>query len=108
MIALRHIGMSAIPTAALLIAVATAPASPADPIDFYHDVTSIGVTSSDGEEGVIEVGKAICSALEHGRTSEEVATQLFYNSAVSNKNNGITLEQAKQEVTFAINDMCPP
>jgi len=104
--AYRHIRSSAISAAALLIA--AAPMSRADPIDFYHDVTAIGVTSSDGEQGVIDIGKAICYALEHGRTPEEVARQLFYNSAVSNKNNGISLEQARQEVTFAVNDMCPP
>ncbi|WP_293057122.1 DUF732 domain-containing protein [Mycobacterium sp.] len=104
--AYRHIHRSVITAAALLIA--APPISHADPSDFYHDVTSIGVTSSDGEEGVIDIGKAICFALERGRTPEEVARQLFYNSAVSNKDKGISLEQARQEVTFAVNDMCPP
>lgn len=108
MIAWNHICTWAILPAALLIAGLQSPAAAADPDAFYNDVMSIGVSSSDGQQGVVDVGKAICAELGRGMTADAVATQLFYNSAVANKNNGITLEQARQEVTFAINDLCPP
>lgn len=108
MIAGIHIRTWAIPSAVLLIAGVQAPAAGADPEAFYNDVMSIGVKSSTGEEGVVNTGKAICSALGRGLSADTVATQLFYNSAVANNNDGITLEQARQEVTFAINDLCPP
>lgn len=91
----------------LLTAVAQAPTSHADPDAFYRDVTSIGITSNNGEQGVIQDGKEICAALANGMTPDAAATRFFYNSAVSAGNKGVSLEQARQEVTFAMNDLCP-
>ncbi len=109
MIAFNRLRTLAIPSAALLTAVVSAPTSHADTDAFYHDVTSIGITSSGGEQGVIQDGEEICAALKSGMTPEAAATTFFYNSYASRgSNNGVSLEQARKEVTFAVNDLCPP
>lgn len=107
MMAFNRLRTLGIVPAVLLIAVLEAPASHADPDTFYHDVTSIGITSSGGQDGVVQDGREICAALASGMTPDAAATRFFYNSAVSEGNKGVTLEQARQEVTFAINDLCP-
>lgn len=103
----RLVGLM-IPSAAVLTGVVAAPAAAADADAFYRDVTSIGITSNNGEDGIVQDGKEICAALASGMTPEAAATRFFYNSAVSSGNKGVSLEQARQEVTFAVNDLCPP
>lgn len=94
-------------TAAALVTAPAAQAFTADELEFLRDVSSVGITNTEGRAGIVDSGWQVCDILSQGYSRNWVARQVYLGSQEANGAAGITYSGAQALVYYANADLCP-
>lgn len=89
---------------------AVMPPALADDADFLARLERFGIANENGSDALLDVGRQICVDLFNGTSGEDLAAEMFYNSAYGQEGEprwGLSLTQARTYVVYAIMELCP-